>query len=89
MASVQGYIDPGTSATGMQVVIILALVIIPAIVFLIAWWRIFGKAGWPGALGLLMIVPLVNIVLLLILAFAEWPIERELRYVRAQPPPPS
>jgi hypothetical protein len=36
-------------------------------------WRICSKAGFPGALGLLIIVPLLNIGLLFFLAFAEWP----------------
>lgn len=46
------------------------------------WWSIFSKAGYHGAMGLLMLVPLANIIALLILAFAEWPIHRELRQLR-------
>jgi energy-converting hydrogenase Eha subunit B len=48
----------------------------------IVWWRICSKAGYSGALGLLMLVPLANIVLLLMLAFGTWPIEEELRRLR-------
>jgi hypothetical protein len=42
----------------------------------LAWpaWRICAKAGFPGALGLLILVPLVNLLLLYFLAFADWPV---------------
>ncbi len=51
------------------------LVFILVIGFLFAWpaWRIFKKAGFPGPLGLLMLVPIVNILMILFLAFAPWP----------------
>jgi len=44
-------------------------------VVVIIWpaWRICSRAGFPGALGLLIVVPLLNLVLLYVLAFAEWP----------------
>jgi hypothetical protein len=43
-------------------------------VVLIVWpaWRICSRAGFPGALGLLIMVPLLNLVLLYVLAFGEW-----------------
>jgi len=37
------------------------------------WWRIFRKAGFPGPLALLMLVPLGNVVMVIILAFMDWP----------------
>lgn len=43
------------------------------------WWRILAKTGYGGPLGLLMVVPIANLVLLLVLAFGEWPVEREVR----------
>lgn len=46
--------------------IIAALVVIPV-------WRICEKAGFSGFLSLLIFVPLVNIIFLYWLAFAEWP----------------
>jgi carbon starvation protein CstA len=47
-----------------------------------AYCRIFAKAGYPWALGLLMLVPIANIVMPLVLAFGDWPIQRELRLLR-------
>ena len=55
---------------------ILAVLFISAFTFIlpvIAFWKICSKAGFPGALGFLMIIPIANIILPLYLAFAEWP----------------
>ena len=41
--------------------------------------KIFSKAGYSWALGLLMLIPIVNIIMIFFLAFADWPIRRELR----------
>jgi hypothetical protein len=79
----------GTSTvnTGALTGIILSSVIFSliAIVFaVIIYWRIFSKAGYSGAMGLLMFVPIANIVVLCILAFGTWPIYKELNYLRQQ-----
>jgi len=47
--------------------------ILPAVVF----WKICAKAGFPGVLGLLMFVPVANVILPLYIAFAEWPALRD------------
>jgi uncharacterized membrane protein YhaH (DUF805 family) len=41
--------------------------------------KIFSKAGYSWALGLLMLIPIVNIIMAFFLAFADWPVRRELR----------
>jgi hypothetical protein len=79
----------GTSTvnTGAITGIILSSVIfgVIAIVFaVIIYWRIFSKAGYSGAMGLLMFVPIANIIVLCILAFGNWPIYKELNYLRQQ-----
>jgi hypothetical protein len=77
----------GTVNTGAAIGVgLFALIIgLAAIVFaVVIYWRIFAKAGYSGALGLLMFVPIVNLVMLGILAFAEWPIYKELNYLRQQ-----
>jgi amino acid permease len=44
-----------------------------AVVFVVVpFWMIFTKAGFNGALSLLMLIPLVNIIMISYLAFAEW-----------------
>jgi hypothetical protein len=77
----------GTVNTGALAGIIISSVIfsLVAIIFaVVIYWRIFAKAGYSGALGLLMFVPIVNIIMLCILAFGEWPIYKELNYLRQQ-----
>ena len=50
------------------------LVMLLVCVFMIfCYWKIFSKAGYSGALSLLMLVPLVNLVSLWVLAFKQWP----------------
>ena len=46
-----------------------AVVVVPV-------WRIVRKAGYPGALSLLVVVPILNLVLLWVFAFRKWPIEK-------------
>ncbi len=43
------------------------------LLLLIPYWQIFKKAGFHPALAILMIFPLVNLVMIYYLAFAEWP----------------
>ncbi len=47
--------------------------------FVIAWIKIFGRIGWAPWLGVLMVIPFVNFVVLLVFGFKEWPIEVQLR----------
>ena len=51
------------------------------ILFIVAYWKIWSKAGFNGAWSLLMLVPLVNLVAFLYLAFAEWPVHRRVQNV--------
>ena len=46
--------------------------------------KIFSKAGYSWALGLLMLLPIVNIIMAFFLAFADWPISKELRRLKQQ-----
>src|SRR6266436_3276163 len=80
---------PGTTVldtTALAIIILVSsLVGLVGIIFaVIVYWRIFAKAGYSGALGLLMFVPIANIVVLCVLAFGEWPIYKELKYLRQQ-----
>ena len=68
---------------GATSLIIVAVVLLLA---LLIWWRIFAKAGFAGALAFLMFIPIVNFIMLLILAFSEWPVQRELKALRSGNP---
>jgi hypothetical protein len=63
---------PGGGVIG----VIFALLVIAVVVF--AFWQLFRKAGYHGALSLLMLVPVVNVGMLLFLALSEWPAHKEL-----------
>ena len=79
--------DTGTTNAGAVTGIILSSVIfslIAIIFFVIIYWRIFSKAGYSGALSLLMFIPIANIIVLCVLAFGKWPIHKELNYLRQQ-----
>ena len=51
------------------------LALFVAFLGILVWpmWKICVKAGFPGPLGLLILVPIGNLVLLFYLAFSEWP----------------
>lgn len=46
-----------------------------ALLVVVGWWRILSRVGYPGFLGLLLFVPIVNIVVFLLFAYLPWPIE--------------
>lgn len=63
----------------------LIVVVIKAVVFC----KIFSKAGYSWALGLLMLVPIANIIMPFFLAFADWPVQQEARQLRQQQEKPE
>jgi hypothetical protein len=50
---------------GLFLPVILAMTVLP-------YWKIFGKAGFPPALSLLMFIPLANLIVLYYVAFTDW-----------------
>jgi len=60
------------SWSAWQVLVVLVYVV----VIVVPCWRIVGKAGYAGAWSLLVLVPVVNVILLWVFAFAKWPNER-------------
>ena len=58
--------------------------LIVTIVKILIVCKIFSKAGYCWALGLLIILPLVNIIMAFYLAFADWPVLKELRELKLQ-----
>lgn len=70
------------SSVGLLFLIVLYLVMFS--VFVWADVRIIRRAGYSGWWFLIGLIPLVNLVLFLVFAFKEWPIQRELARLRAQ-----
>jgi predicted PurR-regulated permease PerM len=48
------------------------------------FWRIVQKAGYPGVMSLLLFIPVVNFIFLWVAALSDWPIEAQLRELRAR-----
>jgi hypothetical protein len=63
---------------GFGCIVSLAFVILGIVIF----WKIFSKAGYSGAMSLLLFIPIANLIVLCILAFGKWPIYEELEMLR-------
>ncbi len=70
--------------TGLLIMFIILVAFIATIIKILIICKIFSKAGYCWALGLLMLVPIANIVMAFYLAFADWPILKELRQLKQQ-----
>jgi hypothetical protein len=73
---------------GWQEIMVIAIIgfVITALV-LFPWFIIYKKIGYSPAMGCLMFIPLVNVIMLFVLAFSQWPIERELQNARGSRQP--
>jgi hypothetical protein len=84
--------EGGEVFAGCFAIFIVVLVLAINILYLVVMCKIFSKAGYHWALGLLTLVPVVGFFVPLYLAFAEWPIQKQLKAVRQQtaaPVPPQ
>ncbi|MFQ5995043.1 MAG: hypothetical protein ACE5K1_08095 [Acidiferrobacterales bacterium] len=57
--------------------------LIAAVIVIVPFWQIYSKAGFSKWLSLLMLLPLINLIVLYFVAFAEWPVHRQ------RPPAPQ
>jgi hypothetical protein len=78
--------DPAAIMAGVAamsgVFLIIALVSVAFTV--VIYFFIFKRTGMSPWFSLLMLVPIANFVMLLVLAFTEWPVQRENAMLRAQ-----
>ena len=47
--------------------------LVMAVAVVVTVWRICQRTGYPGWIGVLILIPMVNLALLYFLAFANWP----------------
>ena len=66
---------PGVMELGV-IALFCLMWVVGALVTVIPFWKICTKAGFAGALSLLMLVPIANVVLPFYIAFAQWPVLR-------------
>ncbi len=55
-----------------HVLIILVAAVFWGLMLIVPFWQIFKKAGMSPALSFLMIVPIINVVMLYVLAYTPW-----------------
>jgi hypothetical protein len=67
--------------------ILMGLIVL--IIKILIFCKIFSKAGYCWALGLLMLVPIANIIMPFVLAFGDWPVQKELRLLKQQQEKPG
>mgnify|MGYP001316077264 CR=1 FL=1 len=56
-----------------ELLILLIITSFTVVITVLPLWLICEKAGFPGWYGLAALIPILNIVLLFFLAFADWP----------------
>ncbi|WP_292402818.1 MULTISPECIES: hypothetical protein [unclassified Methylophaga] len=56
-----------------QLIIILVLIVIPVVIF----GPVAKKAGFSRWWSLILIVPLINLIMVWVFAFMEWPAEKK------------
>ena len=75
-------VAPAFAAFFVLFVVLISLIVLA--IKLLIFCKIFSKAGYCWAFGLLMLVPIANIIMAFYLAFADWPVRKELRQLRQQ-----
>jgi hypothetical protein len=65
--------DLNMGMTLLPIIILLLSIPVTLLLTVLPFWFICKKAGFHGALSLLMLIPIGNIVLVFVLAFADWP----------------
>lgn len=60
-----------------------------AVIMIVPYWFIWKKAGFSPFFSLLMIVPVVNFIMLYVLAFSEWKVVPVVQPSLGYPYPPA
>lgn len=68
--------EHGSDVSAGFVLFQLLFFVIGVAIVIIPFWKIYAKAGFSKWLSLLMIVPLVNLIVLYVVAFSTWPAHR-------------
>jgi hypothetical protein len=72
------------SANPIALVIGLLMILLIFSALISLWGLIFKKAGYSFWLGLLMIIPLVNLVWIIVFACSKWPVLQEVEMLRGR-----
>ncbi len=69
----------GNIGTPEIILILMLIFIVYVIIKIIPYRKIYERTGQSGAMALLQLIPIVNYIMLFILAFGEWPIEKKIK----------
>ncbi len=67
------------SIASWQIIVIVLVFIVPYVLIIYGGWNGVRRAGYKGAWSLILLLPLLNIIMLYVFAFATWPVERQQR----------
>ena len=81
MESVLAFSGPGPAEL-ILIIFIAFIVLVFTAIKVFSFCRIFSRMGYSWAFGLLMLVPLSEVVIPLILALIDWPVSKELRLLK-------
>jgi hypothetical protein len=70
----------GLSAGAVTAIVLVSIAVWAVMLF--AYVSIIRRAGYSGWWVLIGLVPIANIVMFLVFAFKEWPVQRELAQLR-------
>jgi hypothetical protein len=59
-----------------------ATALVLVLFYVLVWWRILARVGYPGGLAVLMLIPPFPLAVWACLAFGPWPVRRELAALR-------
>ncbi len=68
--------EHGSDVSAGFAVFVLLFWVIGIVIVIIPFWKIYAKAGFSKWLSLLMVVPIVNLIVLYVVAFSTWPAHR-------------
>jgi len=72
-----------TAMLGIMMIPLLVMIVI----VLVPYWFIWKKAGFSPWLSLLMFIPVLNLVMLYVLAFSDWKIVPAVQFQQPSIPP--
>ena len=84
MESVLAYSKVAGPMQLMLILFITFIVLVFTAIKVFSFCRIFSKAGYSWAFGLLMLLPFSEIVIPLVLALMDWPVCKELRLFKQE-----
>ena len=77
MGTVLSFFGPGP-AEFILIIFIAFIALVFTAIKVFSFCRIFSRTGYSWAFGLLMLLPLSEVVIPLILALIDWPVSKEL-----------